>query len=215
VPSHEIHEKVGYMLGLRMEAIREANMRIDFPEKFPELALFGIKHDDDRLFAMEIIRGTLSSLHGGDGILAADLHYVLDYIDTWLDPEKTKNMLETMKNQLLSPRNRYGFVDPIRRLWSPTFKHGMLPITAYCAKCKGVNKPISSPFCNECYVNMFESQKIDEMPKRFLLLMLHKKMNERKIDPQIKGFVERNLSLFIGWIAEDRKVRGLRSLIVK
>jgi hypothetical protein len=64
----------------------------------------------------QIIRGILRSLYGEDCILAADIHYALDYIDTWLDPEKTKNMLENIKNRLLLTRNRYGFVDLIRRL---------------------------------------------------------------------------------------------------
>jgi hypothetical protein len=47
--------------------------------------------------------------------LAADLHYALDYIDTLLDPEKVQKMLDVMKNELLYPRNRRGFVDPVRR----------------------------------------------------------------------------------------------------
>jgi hypothetical protein len=214
MPSHKLHEEVGCMLGLKREAVWEANMRIDFPENFPELRYLDIKHDDDRLFAMEIIRGILRSLYGRDGVLAADIHYALDYIDTWLDPGKAGTMLKTMKNQFLLPRNRYGFVDPVRRLWSPIFSHGMLPITAYCMKCRGINKPTGSPFCNECRVNMLEVLEVRDLPREVLLLMLNEKMNERKIDSYIKDFVVANLSLLINKVIEDREGRGYASLLI-
>jgi len=220
MPSHNLHEKVGCLLGLRIEAVKAANGIIDYPDNFPSLKQFGIGHDDDRLWAMGIIRGMLNQLYGYEGVLAADLHYALDYIDTWLDPEKARKMLdEIMKNELLLyPRNRKGFVDPVRRWWyesSQSLQRPIYPIAAYCKKCRGVEKPVNSPFCNECCVNDFKQGKINETPQWFLLKMLRKKMNERELDPQIRDFVEKNLSTFVNWVVEDRRIRGLSSLTVK
>jgi hypothetical protein len=220
MPSHNLHEKVGCLLGLRIEAVKAANGMIDYPDKFPSLKQFGIRHDDDRLWAMGIIRGMLSQLYGYEGVLAADLHYALDYIDTWLNPKGAKEMLdEIMKNELLLyPRDRKGFVDPVRRLWyesSQSLQRPVYLIVAYCKKCKGVDRPINSPFCNECRVSEFKQGKINEIPEWFLLEMLRKKMSKRKLDPQIRDFVEKNLSTLINWVIEDRRIRGFSSLTVK
>jgi hypothetical protein len=113
---HRLHKEVGRMMGLKAEAVDAANRMIDFPEEFPSLQRLGIRHDDDRLFAMDAIRGLLSQPYGGEGLLAVDLYYALDYIDRWLDPSGTKGMLDVMKDTLLYPRDRRGFVDPVRRL---------------------------------------------------------------------------------------------------
>jgi hypothetical protein len=217
MPSHRLHKEAGRMMGLRAEAVDAANRMIDFPEEFPYLQQLGIGHDDDRLFAMDTVRGLLSQSYGYEGVLAADLHYALDYIDTWLDPEKVQKMLDVMKNELLYPRNRRGVVDPVRRWWYESYQSSrwpVLPITAYCIKCRGVNRPINSPFCNECYVGMFELKEISEMPKQFLLLMLRKKMDKRELDPQVRDFVEKNLSTLIDRVIEDRRARGLCSLTI-
>jgi predicted secreted protein len=78
-----------------------------------------------------------------------------------------------------------------------------------------VEKPVNSPFCNECCVDEFKQGKINEIPEWFLLEMLRKKMNERELDPQIRDFVEKNLATFVNWVVEDRRIRGLSSLTVK
>jgi hypothetical protein len=214
MPSHRLHEEAGRVMGLRAEAVDAANRMIDFPEEFPSLQQLGIGHDDDRLFAMDAIRGLLSQSYGYEGVLAADLHYALDYIDRWLDPSEVKKMLSTMRDELLYPRGRRGFVDPVRRLWYESSRYGTLPITSYCMKCRGISKPVNSPFCNECYVGMFELKEISEMPKQFLSSMLRKKMDERRLDPQVRGFVEKNLPTLIDWVVEDRRARGLCSLTI-
>jgi hypothetical protein len=159
MPSHELHRKVGLMMGLSLDTINTANMKIDFPDRFPGLAGLGIKHDDDRKFAMNIIRRELSQEYGDEGVLAADLHYSLDYIDTWLNPSKVKGMREEMlRSDRGYPRNRRGFVDPIRRWWyeRPSSHRVLLkPITSYCKMCKGSKKPINAPpFCNECHARL-------------------------------------------------------------
>jgi hypothetical protein len=57
---------------------------------------------------------------------------------------------EIMKNELLLyPRDRGGFVDPVRRWWYesiPVLQRPVYPIVAYCKKCRGVDRPINSPF---------------------------------------------------------------------
>jgi hypothetical protein len=55
---------------------------------------------------------------------------------------------------------------------------------------------------------MFELKEISEMPKQFLSLMLRKKMDERRLDPQVRDFVEKNLSTFIDQVIEDREPAG-------
>jgi len=64
MPSHRCHEEVGDILGLSEEVVKIANDMIDSPEKYPVLRELGVKHDDDRLFAMNIIREWLSELYG-------------------------------------------------------------------------------------------------------------------------------------------------------
>lgn len=212
--SHKCHELVGRMLGFSQDAIATANQMIDFPENYPFLHELGIKHDDDRLWAMDIIRDSIREFYGQEGVWAVDIHYAIDYIDRWLDPNEAKKMLTIMGMQGFYPKNRKGFVDPIRRLWYPSYRQKTLPIASYCMKCKGRNKPINSPFCHECRVNIFELIDVNDIPSIFLLSMLRKKMEERRIDPYIKDLVEGSLHTLINEVIKDRSLRGLRSLNV-
>jgi len=41
-----------------------------------------------------------------------------------------------------------------------------------------------------------------------------KKMDERELDPQVRDFVEKNLSTLIDRVIEDRRARGLCSLTI-
>ncbi|MEM2293133.1 MAG: hypothetical protein QXX41_07640 [Nitrososphaerota archaeon] len=199
-------------MGLNIEAVKTANRVIDFPEKyFPSLS---IEHDDGRLWAMDIIRAHLSQLYGYDGVLAADLHYSLDCIDRWLDPEESKRMIKVMGFEMMYPSDRRGVVDPIRRIWHPSSagRVSTLPITAYCVKCEGKKKPINSPFCNGCRVNILELSEIKEIPVDFFLLVFSKWTKKRRLDPHIEEFIERNLLTVVSEVVRDRDFRGLHSL---
>jgi len=211
MPSHRCHEEVGDILGLSEEAVKVANDMIDSPEKYPVLRELGVKHDDDRLFAMNVIRERLSELYGMDGVLAADLHYALDYIDRWLDPNEARRMLNTMGKEMLCPKDRRGFADPKRRVWHPSCRPGTIPITSYCVKCRGKDRLINSPFCGECHAHILEVPGVSSIPDSLLLSMLRKKMNERKVNPKIADFVKRNVTFLVNKIVEDRNKRGLES----
>jgi hypothetical protein len=218
MPSHKLHRLVGLMMGLRVEAVELANRMIDMPEEFPELRFMNIEHDDETTMAMFTIRYALYQLYGEEGMLAADLHYSLGYIDRWLDPEMARRMVELLAGSLLSfyPKGRSGFVDPLKRLWWPKWPgYRVVPIIAYCNTCRGVKRPTNSPFCKECHANELRLKGIDEIPEGLFLLMLKKRMDERKIDQKVREFVEENLTRLIELVTEDRKARGLKSLKIR
>ncbi|MEM3832499.1 MAG: hypothetical protein QW128_02730 [Thermoprotei archaeon] len=89
MPSHRYHEEIGALMGINMSALRDANLLIDDPDKwFSERGLqnlYGLKHDDDRVFAMNVVRSLLRDIYGDEGMLAADLHYAVDYTSTILN----------------------------------------------------------------------------------------------------------------------------------
>ena len=73
---------------LPREAVNDANELIDEPDKWfgkrSWTNSLGIGHDDSRKFAMDVVRNLLRDLRGEAGIWAADLHYVLDWLEGWL-----------------------------------------------------------------------------------------------------------------------------------
>ena len=220
MPSHTCHEWFGSLLGLDSEAVKTANRVIDFPEKylpqpFREVGA-EIGHDDSRKWAMDFVRDYLRQLYGHNGVLAADLHYALDYIERWLDPEKARRMLEAMEAELLYPPDRRGVVDPVRRLWYPDSARAggrrVLPITAYCKVCKGEKKLINSPFCDRCWVTTLRLPELSEIPMEFLTLMFRRFAEKRELSQDVVRFVEGNMTRIIGKIAKDRKRRGFSSL---
>lgn len=220
MPSHKCHEEIGILLGLDLEAVKMANLIIDFPEEnlprsLTEIEIFRIGHDDSRKWAMDVVRRYLFQLYGYDGILAADLHYALDYVERWLDPKKAKKMLEAIEAETLYPFNRRGFADPFRRLWYPSYigaSGRLLPITAYCKKCKGKLKLINSPFCNECQVNILTLPELKEIPIKFIILMFRKHTEKRELHPKIVSFIEENISVILNKLIKDREERNLQSL---
>jgi len=119
-----------------------------------------LRHDDDRKFAMDVARSILEEKHGDMGRLAADLHYVLDYIEHRFDPKLSEWMLEIKRRKDLFPMRRFGFVHRYKRLWYPSPRENTIPITSYCAICKGVKRPFNSPFCDECKVNVASKENI-------------------------------------------------------
>ena len=145
-------------MGMDRVALRDANLLIDNPDrqlgKHGLENVWGLRHDDDRKFAMGIVRSILNDIHGNAGRLAADLHYVLDYIERWLDRKSSAWMLEKIRQRSLFPSRRYGFVHKYKRLWYPSYRENTIPITSYCTICKGVKMPINSPFCSECKANL-------------------------------------------------------------
>lgn len=204
-------------MGLSRVALRDANVLIDMPDVwFRERGLentWGLKHDDDRKFAMIIVRSILADLHGSTGVLSADLHYALDYIERWHDPKQSAWMLEGIRKHNLYPPKRYGFVHRYKRLWYPSYREGTIPITAYCTMCNGVEKPIGSPFCNECHVHLVREERLpSKINFKFFLQMLAKKLEEREIDLKVVEFIGRNLNHIIDMIIEDRENRGLNSV---
>ncbi|MEM1556754.1 MAG: hypothetical protein QXW55_06125 [Candidatus Bathyarchaeia archaeon] len=101
---------------------------------------------------MNIVRSLLRDNYGDGGMLAADLHYAVDYIERWLDPELSKWMLIKMQQRGLYPPKRWDFVHRYKRIWYQSAREqNTIPITAYCNMCKGIMRPINSPFCNECF----------------------------------------------------------------
>jgi len=214
------------MMGLSVEALRDANQLIDGPERWLNthgfyeinliMKLFGssLKHDDDRKLGMKWVRFILQSIHGQQGILAADLHYAIDYIERWLDPEMAKWIIEKISMNDLLPPNRHGFVHKYRREWSPAYRDNFLPITAYCSTCKGRMKPINAPFCNECRIDLLENAKGSvKITLELIINMLAKKIVEREICQEVVDFIRRNLQAIIEMIIEDRRQRGLNSII--
>jgi len=208
------------MMGLDISAVKDANLLIDEPDKWLErhgfTELIGLfRHDDDRKFAMDMIRSILQDIYGSQGVLAADLHYTVDYIERWLDPEMAKFMLEKVSMSDLLPSGRYGFVHRYRREWSATYRDNFIPITAYCNICKGKMKPINAPFCGECYAylpgNVKESTEITPT----FIRMLVKKIIQREVCLEVVNFVGKNLRTIVEMIVEDRRQRGLSSLYVR
>lgn len=205
-------------MGIDISALRDANLLIDDPDEWFRRHnmqnIYGLVHDDDRIFAMNIVRSILRDLHGEAGVLAADLHYVLDYIERLLDPEMSKWMLEKTQHQSLFPSRRWGFVHRYKGIWYPSARdQNTIPITAYCNVCKGVRKPVNSPFCNECKVHTLDKEDISRKAlKDSFLQMLAKKIEERKIDIRVVDFVGKNFNYIIMMIIEDRRRRGLNSI---
>lgn len=216
MPSHRCHELIGRLLGLDLSAVKLANYIIDFPGEYLRSPFreMEIGHDDGRKWAMDFIRKYLSQFHGPNGVLAADLHYALDYIECWLDPEKVRKMLEAMKAETLYPPERKGFADPDRRLWYSYPASGRLPIIAYCKKCKGKKRLINSPFCDKCQVNLLSLEKPEGISLGNVTLMFNRFAEERELDQKIRRFIVGNMVLIVDKIVEDRKQRGLNSLKV-
>ena len=109
-------------MGIDVAALRDANVLIDFPDRWLEEHglenIWGLRHDDDRKFAMDTVRSILEEIHGDMGRLVADLHYVLDYIERWLDPKLSEWMLEMKRRKDSFPLR--GFVHKYKRLWYPS-----------------------------------------------------------------------------------------------
>lgn len=212
MPSHRCHEEIGSLMGIEESIVRSANLLIDDPDRwFSERGLqnvYGLRHDDDRKFAMTIVRSILRDLYGDRGILAADLHYCLDYIDHWLDPKLSRWMLRKIKEKDLYPSKRWGFVHRYKRIWYPSFREGAIPITAYCSVCRGINKPINSPFCSECRVSV-EEEDLRELSFDVFLQAFAKKIEEREIDLRVIDFVRNNFNRIVTMIIMDREERGL------
>ena len=203
-------------MGLDRVALRDANLLIDDPDSWLREHglenIWGLRHDDDRKFAMDVVRSILKDIHGDVGRLAADLHYVLDYIERWLDEKSSAWMLEKMQQRNLFPSKRYGFVHRYKRIWYPSYRENTIPITSYCTICKGVKRPINSPFCSECKANLANITNISPKNKfEIFLQAFAKKIEDREIDSRVVEFVGQNFDQIINAIIEDRRTRGLYS----
>ncbi|MEM3628768.1 MAG: hypothetical protein QXQ94_10860 [Candidatus Bathyarchaeia archaeon] len=218
MPSHKCHEGIGALMGINRLALRDANLLIDDPDKwFSERGLqnhFGLKHDDDRVFAMDIVRSILKDVYGDVGVFAADLHYAVDYVERWLDPELSRWMLRKMQTTDLYPANRRGFVHKYKGIWYPLARdENTIPITAYCNICKGVRRPINSTFCNECKMHVSEEEDVSrKMSFDTFLQAFSQKLEERKIDKRVVDFIGTNFNRIVTMIIEDRIKRGLNSI---
>jgi len=203
-------------MGINIAALRDANRLIDDPDEWlKEHGLentWGLRHDDDRKFAMDIVRSILERIHGDMGRLAADVHYAVDYIERWLDPELSEWIVEKIQQRDFFPRRRFGFVHKYKRIWYPSYRENTIPITSYCAMCKGVKRPLNSPFCNECKVNLASKKKIPpKIEFRIFLQAFGKKLDQREIDLRVVKFVGKNFNQIVNAIIEDRRARGLPS----
>jgi hypothetical protein len=220
LPSHRCHERIGGMMGLGVGAVRDANLLIDDPDRWLSehgcMELIGLlKHDDGTKFTMDLVRRVLQNIRGDEGVLAADLHYTVDYIERWLDPEMAKWMIENISMNDLLPPNRYGFIHKYRREWSPTARGNFIPITAYCKICKGKMKPINTPFCSECHTYLLENVKeIMRITPKLITRMLAKKIVQREVCREVVEFVGRNFQTIVEIIIEDRRQRSLTSISV-
>jgi len=217
MPSHRCHEEIGALMGISISALKDANLLIDDPDRwFGERGLqniYGLRHDDDRVFAMNVVRSILRDIYGDEGMLAADLHYAVDYIERWLDPELSRWMLIKMQQRVLYPPKRWGFVHRYKRIWYQSARdQNTIPITAYCNMCKGIMRPINSPFCNECKVHVLEEENISrEMSFNIFLQAFSQKIEERKIDIRVVDFIGTNFNRIVTMIIDDRLKRGLNS----
>ena len=219
MPSHECHERIGKLMGLKESALRDANRLIDIPDEWLSehglLEYVGlIGHDDDRKYAMNIVRGILKSIYGDEGVLAADLHYVVDYIERLLNPDMAKQIAKTLLSSALFSPGRHGFVHPYRREWRPSPAFGFLPIAAYCNMCKGRMRPLNAPpFCNECRARLVDEEEVEAYRERvlqereYMLCMLANKIVEREICKEVVDFVGANFEEIAKIIAEDVEER--------
>jgi len=204
-------------MGINISALRDANLLIDDPDRwFSERGLqnlYGLKHDDDRVFAMNVVRSILMDIHGDEGVLSVDLHYAVDYIERWLDPE-LRWMLIKMQQRDLYPPKRWGFVHRYKRIWYPSARgQNTIPITAYCNICKGIMRPINSPFCDECKMHASEEENISrEISFNTFLQAFANKIEEHKIDIRVVNFIGMNFNRIVTMIIEDRIKRGLNSI---
>lgn len=98
-------------------------------------------------------------------------------------------------------------------MWYPSARdQNTIPITAYCSICKGIRRPINSPFCNECRVSEDFSEEKDisrKMSFNTFLQAFAKKLEERKIDMRVVDFTGRNFNSILTMIIKDRIERGL------
>lgn len=118
-----------------------------------------------------------------------------------------------MQQQNLYPPKRRGFVHKYKGIWySSARDQNTIPITAYCNVCKGIRKPVNSPFCNECKIHSFREEGISlKMSFNTFLQAFGKKIEERKIDKMVIDFIGTNFNRIITMIIEDRIKRGLNS----
>jgi len=218
VPSHKCHERIGKLMGLKESALRDANRLIDMPDEWLSkhglLEYVGlIGHDDDRKYAMNIVRGILKSIYGDEGVLAADLHYVVDYIERLLNPDMAKQIAKMALSSAFFPPGRHGFVHKYRREWRPSPAFGFLPITAYCNMCKGRMRPLNAPpFCNECRARSVNEEGVEAhkrvlQEREHMLRMLVNKIVEREICKEVADFVYVNFEEIVKMIAEDVEER--------
>lgn len=112
MPSHGCREEIGMKMGINIAALRDANLLIDDPDEWflrhNSENVYELRHDDGRKFAMNIVRSILRDAHGNEGVLAADLHYLVDYIERRLSPDLREWMLEKMQQQNLLPPSKVG-----------------------------------------------------------------------------------------------------------
>mgnify|MGYP000592537390 CR=1 FL=1 len=78
--------------------------------------------------------------------------------------------------------------------------------------CKGVRRPLNSPFCDECKANMASKESISPKDEfRIFLQAFEEKLNQREIDLRVVEFVGKNFNQIVNAIIKDRKERGLSS----
>lgn len=111
------------------------------------------------------------------------------------------------------PPRRWGFVNKYKRIWYPSFHEQSIPITSYCNRCKGIKRPIGSPFCNECKLPQ-PREEVNTIQKLSFDIFLHamgKKIEEREISLEVVKFVSINFNDIVSMIIKDRIKRGLNS----